>query len=276
MANQWFRSWHGAPTDPKWLAIGRKCDLAPGMVFAIAWALMDRASQASERGSFAGYDADEIAAFMGCDEQDVCNVIQVMADKGMVKDDTFTKWADRQPQRDDGAAERAKAYREREKAKQNNGKRTPNATERNRTLDKDTDKDTEPSEEGSGAQAREPSPQDAFDLFVDVVKDTPIPTPQSLSDQRRKKLAACLEQHGFEKWEAACIRMVKSDLCLGRRSDWTASIDFLLQPSSFIKLMEGNYDNRAPQGTGPPKRGHSFDDIAAAMHNHQQAFQDAN
>jgi hypothetical protein len=141
MANQWFRSWHGAPTDPKWLAIGRKCDLAPGMVFAIAWALMDRASQADQRGSFAGYDADEIAAFMGCDEQDVCNVIQVMADKGMVRDDAFTKWSDRQPQRDDGAAERAKAYREREKAKQNNGKREPNATERNRTLDKDKDTD---------------------------------------------------------------------------------------------------------------------------------------
>jgi len=27
----WFRSWHGAPNDPKWLVIARKAGVAPGM-----------------------------------------------------------------------------------------------------------------------------------------------------------------------------------------------------------------------------------------------------
>ena len=38
----WFRSWHGAPTDPKWLGIAKRAGVAPGFAVAIAWALMDR------------------------------------------------------------------------------------------------------------------------------------------------------------------------------------------------------------------------------------------
>lgn len=55
---EWFRSWHGAPTDPKWLGIAKRSGVAPGIAVAVAWALMDRASQAADRGSIDGYDAE--------------------------------------------------------------------------------------------------------------------------------------------------------------------------------------------------------------------------
>ena len=38
----WFRSWHGAPTDPKWLGDRKAAGIAPGFAVAIAWALMDQ------------------------------------------------------------------------------------------------------------------------------------------------------------------------------------------------------------------------------------------
>jgi hypothetical protein len=260
MANQWFRSWHGAPTDPKWLAIGRKCSLAPGMVFAITWALMDRASQAAERGSFAGYDADEIAAFMGCDEQDVRNVIDLMIEKGMVKDDAFTKWAYRQPQRDDGAAERAKAWREREKDKQNNAERIPNATERKRTLDKDKDTDKEPSKEGKGARAREPFPEKQFQEFWDIYPNK-VGKPKARSSFEKAMRNAAWHEiiSGLQRYIAKT-----DDRPWCNPATWLNQERWLDEPAP------------PPKGASPPNRGHSLDEIAAAMHGHQRRLLNAN
>jgi hypothetical protein len=127
-------------------------------------------------------------------------------------------------------------------------------------------------EEGS-TQAHEASPQDAFDFFVDAVKGRNVHTPHQLSKDRRTKIAARLSESGFEKWQLACAKVAASDFCNGQNDrGWIANLDFLLHPSSFNKLIEGAYDNRAPQGTGPPKRGHSFEDIAAAMHNPPKAM----
>jgi hypothetical protein len=136
LTNQWFRSWHGAPTDPKWLGIARKAGVAPGIVSALVWALLDRASQATERGSIAGYDADGLACFMGCEPEQVEHIIALMHEKEILADNTFTGWEKHQPRREDGSAERAKDWRERKRTQ-------PNASEQEQTLDTDTDTDTE-------------------------------------------------------------------------------------------------------------------------------------
>jgi hypothetical protein len=135
----WFRSWHGAPTDPKWLAIARKAKTSPGFVIAVAWALLDRASQARPRGSIDGFDADAMAAFMGCDEAEVLAIIQAMSDRGVIVDGRFAAWEARQPDREDGSADRARTWRERKRTQ-------ANASERNRPTEADTD--TEKKEEG--------------------------------------------------------------------------------------------------------------------------------
>lgn len=136
MSHSWFRSWHGAPTDPKWLAIARKSGVVPGMVAAIVWALLDRASQSDDRGSISGYDADGLGCFFGLEADQVEAVIAAMRDKGILSGDRFSGWEKHQPCREDGSAERARAWRERSRTQ-------PNAIERNRTLDTDTDTDTE-------------------------------------------------------------------------------------------------------------------------------------
>jgi hypothetical protein len=132
--NDWFRSWHGAPTDPKWLGIARRASVAPGIAVAVAWALMDRASQASDRGSIAGYDAEGLAYFYGCEPEQVEAIVAAMADKGMISDGRFSSWEKRQPKREDGAAERAKEWRERKR------------TQANASATTDTETDTDPSE----------------------------------------------------------------------------------------------------------------------------------
>lgn len=163
MTTQWFRSWHGAPTDPKWLGIARKAGVAPGIVSALVWALLDRASQASERGSIAGYDADGLACFMGCEVEQVNAVVSLMHEKGILADNSFTNWEKHQPKREDNSAERVREYRERKKTQSNAPVTQCNAEKPPETLDTDTDTDTEREKEARAQQVK-----------TELTKDDPI------------------------------------------------------------------------------------------------------
>jgi hypothetical protein len=108
----WFRSWHGAPTDNKWLVIARRANVAPGVVSAVAWALMDHASQAEERGSVAGFDVETYCAFSGFLEADVSAIVAAMRDKNVIDpDNRLTAWDKRQPKREDDSSERVRNWR---------------------------------------------------------------------------------------------------------------------------------------------------------------------
>jgi hypothetical protein len=87
---------------------------------------MDRASQAEERGCVHGFDNEVIADALGYEVEEVERIISVLADKGVIASGRLAAWDKYQPKREDGSAERAKAYRERVKG-------DANATERNRT-----------------------------------------------------------------------------------------------------------------------------------------------
>jgi len=72
-----------------------------------------------------------------------------------------------------------------------------------------------------------------------------------LSDARRKALANRLrEAGGLEGWAEAMRKAEGSGFLTGKRGNrkgWAPDFDFFVQQSSFIKLMEGKYDDR-PSG----------------------------
>lgn len=116
MDYNWWRSWHGAPTDPKWLLIARKANVIPGIVSAIAWELFDYASQNPDRGSIAGFDAETYSAYSGFSETDITAVIDAMRAKGIIlNNDYLAAWDKRQPKREDDSTERVRRFRERQK-----------------------------------------------------------------------------------------------------------------------------------------------------------------
>lgn len=262
MSNQWFRSWHGAPTDPKWLGIARKAGVAPGIVAALVWALLDRASQATERGSIAGYDADGLACFMGCETDEVEAVIALMHDKGILTGDTFTGWEKHQPKREDNSADRVKEHRERKKAQCNADVTQCNATQRAETLDTDTDTDTEVEEREEAREALAPSvaviPKTdpdadlAFNAYNDLAEEVGLAKAQVLTTTRRKKIAARLNEcGGLRGWIDALAKIRGSPFLRGDNDrGWRADMDFILQASSFTRLMEGAYD-RQPERQRP-------------------------
>ena len=116
MAMDWFRSWHGAPTDNKWLLIAKRANVTPMMVSAVFWALLDYASQQDERGSVAGFDAETYAMWAGCDEDDVISILNAMRSKGVISDgEILTAWDKRQPRREDDSSERVRRHRDKKR-----------------------------------------------------------------------------------------------------------------------------------------------------------------
>jgi hypothetical protein len=74
---------------------------------------------------------------------------------------------------------------------------------------------------------------------------------QARTEARAKKIARRLEDAGgLEGWVIALSKAEASEFLMGRappqpdRPPFKLDIDFLLQQSSFVKLMEGKYDNR--------------------------------
>lgn len=132
----WFRSHHGAPTDPKWLVIGRRANVPPGIVAAIAWALMDYASQNADRGSVAGFDVETTATFFGWSEEQVKSVLDAMLDKKIIVDERLASWDKRQPKREDSSTERVRRHRERDETQCNAAERAVTPDRERERVDK--------------------------------------------------------------------------------------------------------------------------------------------
>lgn len=85
------------------------------------------------------------------------------------------------------------------------------------------------------------------DLFNDTCVS--LPRVRILSDSRKRIIKARLNEYGFEKIKDVFIRAQHSDFLTGNNNKgWTADFDWLLAPRNFIKVLEGNYDNRGRQG----------------------------
>lgn len=111
MSIDWFRSWHGAPTDSKWLLIAKRAGVTPGIVSAVVWALFDHASQAEQRGNVETFDVETYAVFSGFSEENITAIIFAMKEKSLIVSGTLSAWEKRQPKRNDDSAERVREHR---------------------------------------------------------------------------------------------------------------------------------------------------------------------
>lgn len=143
MSNSWLRLWHDMPTDPKWRTIARASGQPIGDVMSVFTFLMvDASANARERGRTQSFNAEDVATALDLSTSDVEAIVAAM--QGRVMDgDLVMGWEKRQPLREDGSAERAKQWREDQKAKKkgdsNAGQTGPNAAEQKRPLDADAD-----------------------------------------------------------------------------------------------------------------------------------------
>jgi hypothetical protein len=70
------------------------------------------------------------------------------------------------------------------------------------------------------------------------------PPVRKITAQRDRQLSARLKDSTLEDWQRAMDALERSAFCRGENDrGWRADFDFLLQPKSFTKLLEGAYDH---------------------------------
>ncbi len=89
-------------------------------------------------------------------------------------------------------------------------------------------------------------PQDGFERFKDyfntAVSDTSIPQITKLTDSRKNALRSIFKEYGKETVETVIQKTIASDFL---SKDWgKVSFDWIFKKANFIKILEGNYDNR--------------------------------
>lgn len=149
----WYRSYEEMSKDPKFRVVARRAAASvPGVRVSDAIAvwvnLLERASQAGERGSIEGFDCESCDALFDLPDGAACAIFQAFQDKGMVHNGAIAKWSDRQPQRerpDDLSTNRTRRFRDKKKAEApmgtpGNAMGTPgNAPDQNRTEQREED-----------------------------------------------------------------------------------------------------------------------------------------
>lgn len=77
---------------------------------------------------------------------------------------------------------------------------------------------------------------------------------------RYKQLKARIEDYGEENVIKAIENISKSDFLQGKNSKgWTITFDWLIKPNNFIKVLEGNYDNKQIAAVGTANGFNNFE-----------------
>ena len=91
--------------------------------------------------------------------------------------------------------------------------------------------------------------QEAIDLWNEAAVRCGWPLVRRLTPDRERKLRGLIRS-GLDEWKEALGKAELSDFLCGRveraekHSGWRFSIDAMLRESFFVKILEGNYDNR--------------------------------
>jgi len=72
-----------------------------------------------------------------------------------------------------------------------------------------------------------------------------LPKVELLTDIRKKHIKTrASELKKWGDWEKFFQRIENSDFLSGRGADWKATFDWIIKQANFVKIMEGNYDNK--------------------------------
>jgi hypothetical protein len=87
--------------------------------------------------------------------------------------------------------------------------------------------------------------RDMADAWNAMAVDRGLPAVRGLTRDRRKKLELRIASVGVDGMLEAIEKVRASAFCAGENDrGWVAGFDFLLQPKTLTKLLEGSYDNR--------------------------------
>jgi hypothetical protein len=85
--------------------------------------------------------------------------------------------------------------------------------------------------------------QQAFDAYNLMARAHGLASASKLTDKRRAALKNRLREIGLPEWIRAIEKVPAAPFLLGQNAQgWRADLDFLLQPTSLQKVLEGSYE----------------------------------
>ena len=87
----------------------------------------------------------------------------------------------------------------------------------------------------------------AFDAWNEIATRLKLPVARKLADARRRAIRSRLAGEGWEAWGQALRAVAASKFCRGdSERGWRADLDFVCQPKSWRRLLEGFYGPTPP------------------------------
>lgn len=89
--------------------------------------------------------------------------------------------------------------------------------------------------------------QAVVDLYHSIC--TSYPKIRTLSDARKKAVKARLKTYTLDDFKEMFTKAEASDFLKGKNgNNWSANFDWLVKDANMAKVLDGNYDNKKPQG----------------------------
>ena len=88
--------------------------------------------------------------------------------------------------------------------------------------------------------------KDIYTPVIDMYHSICISFPKlrEVTDKRKKIIKARLKQYSMEQIEEVFLLAESSDFLKGTNGKWNANFDWLMNENNFIKVLEGNYNNK--------------------------------
>jgi predicted phage replisome organizer len=90
--------------------------------------------------------------------------------------------------------------------------------------------------------------QQVVDLYHDICKS--YPSIRSLSDARKKAIKARLKTYSLDDFRQVFENAEGSSFLKGEDGGWKASFDWMIKEANMLKVLEGNYADKAPRSGG--------------------------
>lgn len=93
-----------------------------------------------------------------------------------------------------------------------------------------------------------------YDEIKDMFNEICISYPKVRAMGKSRKVYVCArwQEHGknLEIFREVFVNMEQSDFLRGDNGKWTASFDWAMLPTNFVKILEGNYRNKRVKSSG--------------------------
>lgn len=241
--SRWYRAYEGTVTDAKLAEAAMIAEVSRSVSIAAWHCLLESAATVNNCGSYET-SARRVAITL-CEPLDrITALFSAYEEIGLIGDGAVRSWKKRQFT-SDNSAERVAKHR----AKKRQETAECNAGNADETLHNAPETETDTykisSNEDSSVVTDPPlTKKEILEAWDHRMVPLGFPAVRKMTAQRERQLSARLKDSTIEDWQRAMDALERSPFLRGDNDrGWRADFDFLLQPKSFTKLIEGAYDH---------------------------------